>query len=303
MPLPIINPIHAALRQAIINVVATTEDFGIDYDAPIGDAGLFGPDSATWKVHADFPGMMAGGIAALMLQTLHPRALAGVWDHSRFREDPLGRLRRTTMFVAATSYAPRADAERIIDRVDRMHARVQGHTPDGEFYSARDPELLTWVHCTEMYSFLNGYLRYRRADVPRAKQDRYFDETARIAEALGARNVPRSATQMTQYFEGLQPELRFDERSRDTLAVLERMPLPVPLSAVARRMFLGSGAALLPAWARTFMHRSATQQATDRIAAGALNAIAPVIRASMREGVAFRSARRVGADEDSLVFD
>jgi uncharacterized protein (DUF2236 family) len=81
-----------------------------DYDAPLGDPGLFGPDSATWKIHADFPSMMAGGLASLMLQALHPLALAGVWDHSAFRTDTLGRLRNTTAFVGRTTYAPRAPA-------------------------------------------------------------------------------------------------------------------------------------------------------------------------------------------------
>lgn len=302
-PARLMSPVHARLRDWIVGVVATTEDFGIDYDAPVGDAGLFGPDSVTWKIHADFPGMMSGGIAALMLQTLHPRALAGVVDHSNFRSDALGRLRRTTMFVAATTYAPTADAERIIGIVDRIHDRVHGVTADGQPYSAHDPDLLTWVHCTEMASFLAGYKRYRRADMSVAVQDRYFDETRRIAEALGARDVPASKAQMDDYFAAMQPELRFDERSRDTLAVLESMDLPIPVAGVSRRMFLGAGAALLPAWARRLIHRSSAQRLFDRASAEALDRVAPLIRAAMSEGVAVRSARRAGAERDCLSFD
>ncbi|GAB3672275.1 oxygenase MpaB family protein [Salinisphaera aquimarina] len=302
-PSALLTPVHTRLRDWIVGVVATTEDFGINYDAPVGDAGLFGPDSATWKIHGDFPGMMAGGIAALMLQTLHPRALAGVIDHSNFRTDALGRLRRTTMFVAATSYAPTADAERIIELVDRIHDRVKGRTANGEPYSAHDPDLLTWVHCTEMASFINGYMRYRRPDLSIAIQDRYFDETRRIAEALGAENVPASRQQMDEYFAAMQPQLRFDERSRDTLAVLESMTLPIPVAGVSRRMFLGAGAALLPEWARTLIHRTSRQRLLDRAAAESLYRVAPLIRGSMKEGVAMRSARRVGADRDCLAFD
>lgn len=299
----LLTPVHARLRDWIVGVVATTEDFGIDYDAPAGDAGLFGPQSVTWKIHGDFPGMMSGGIAALMLQTLHPRALAGVWDHSSFRTDPLGRLRRTTMFVAATTYAPAAHAERIIELVDRIHDRVRGTTAEGEPYSAHDPDLLTWVHCTEMASFLAGYMRYRRPDLSVATQDRYFDETRRIAEALGATDVPASRAQMDEYFAAMQPELRFDERSRETLAVLEAMALPIPVAGVSRRMFLGAGAALLPEWARSLIHRSSRQRLLDRAAAEGLARVAPLIRASMSEGVAVRSARRAGADRACLVFD
>lgn len=297
------SPVYTRLRNWIVGVVATAEDFGIDYDAPVGDVGLFGPDSVTWKVHADFPGMMAGGIAALMLQTLHPRALAGVWDHSSFRDDALGRLRRTTMFVAATTYAPTADAERIIRRVNRIHDRVHGTTADGQPYSAHDPDLLTWVHCTEMASFLDGYMRYRRAGLDIAIQDRYFDETRRVAEALGARNVPDSRAAMDEFFEAMQPQLRFDERSRDTLAVLDAMDLPIPVAGVSRRLFLGAGAALLPAWARQMMGRTQSAHLLDRSAAVGLDRFAPLIRNAMAEGVAVRSARRAGATRDCLHFD
>ncbi|MES1923985.1 oxygenase MpaB family protein [Salinisphaera sp. T31B1] len=299
----LLTPVHTRLRNWIVQTVATTEDFGIDYDAPVGDPGLFGPDSATWKIHGDFPGMMAGGIAALMLQTLHPRALAGVIDHSNFRTDAIGRLRRTTMFVAATSYAPTADARRIIELVDRIHDRVQGTTDEGEPYSAHDPDLLTWVHCTEMASFLAGYQRYRRPDLSIAIQDQYFDETRRIAEALGAKDVPASRAEMDAYFQAMQPELRFDHRSRDTLAVLESLELPIPVAGVSRRMFLGAGAALLPEWARGLIDRTRRQRLVDRASAETLNRIAPLIRNSMREGVAMRSARRVGATRSCLSFD
>ena len=297
------KPVYDALRGWIVDTVATRQDFGIDYDAPVGDTGLFGPDSVTWKIHADFPGMMAGGIAALMLQTLHPRALAGVWDHSRFRSDALGRLRNTTMFVAATTYAPTHHAERIIDIVDRMHARVTGTTPEGEPYDARDPHLLTWVHCTEMAMFLEGYKRYRRADLSRQIEDAYFRETKVIAEKLGARDVPGSKQEMADYFVAIQPELRFDQRSRDTLAVLDAMALPIPVAGVSRRMFLGAGAALLPEWARLHMQRSYRQRWIDRGAAESLSRIGPVIRAAMSEGVGVRSAARCGASRDCLNFD
>lgn len=96
---------------------------GIDYDHPAGDPGLFGPDSVTWRVHSDFPGMLAGGLCALMLQTMHPLALAGVWDHSNFRTDLVGRLRRTTNFVAGTTYASRPEAQKLIDRVAESTSR------------------------------------------------------------------------------------------------------------------------------------------------------------------------------------
>ncbi len=170
-----------------------------DYDAPLGDPGLFGADSVTWKIHADFPSMMAGGLAALMLQTLHPLALAGVWDHSDFRRDMLGRLRNTIAFVSRTTYAPRIPAERAIAHIRAIHRPVTGVAPDGRPYSAGDPHLLTWVHCAEVWSFLRGYEAYC-VHVPRALQDRYLEEMARVAEALGAREVPKSLAALEAYF-------------------------------------------------------------------------------------------------------
>lgn len=299
----LVDPVLERLRDAIIGVIATRENFGIDYDAPVGDPGLFGPDSVTWKIHADFPGMMAGGIAALMLQMLHPRALAGVLDHSNFRVDTLARLRRTTLFVAATTYAPTTDANRLIEWVDRLHDHVHGTTEQGEPYSAHDPDLLTWIHCCEMTAFLAGFMRYRKSGLSMAVQDQYFDETRRIGEALGATNVPASRAQMDAYFHRMLPSLRFDRHARDALSVLETMRIPVPAAALSRRMFIGAGAVLLPDWARSLIPRSRGQQTIDRAAAESLARLAPFIRASMSEGVAMRSARRVGATHAAVNFD
>src|SRR5207237_10791125 len=113
---------------------------------PPGDDGLFGPGSVGWKVHGDFPAMMMGGVAALLMQMLHPAALAGVWDHSNFRRDMQGRLRRTAQFIAGTTFGSTAHARQLIDRVRRIHARVDGVLEDGTPYTADDPEVLTWVH-------------------------------------------------------------------------------------------------------------------------------------------------------------
>lgn len=187
-----LSPVRAAIRHWVLSAFPRSEGSSIDYDQPIGDAGLFGPDSATWRVHSDFPGMLSGGLAALTMQTLHPLALAGVWDHSDFRDDLIGRLRRTTMFVGATTYAALADSETLIARVRRIHTLVKGHAEDGRPYAADDPHLLTWVHVTEAYSFLQGYRRYSHVTLPVGAADRYYDEVRRIAEALGARDVPAS---------------------------------------------------------------------------------------------------------------
>jgi uncharacterized protein (DUF2236 family) len=270
---------------------------GIDYDRPPGDPGLFGPDSVTWRVHADFPGMLAGGLCALMLQTLHPLALAGVYDHSNFRSDLVGRLRRTTNFVAGTTYASAPEAQKLIERVAGIHRQVRGTTADGRAYRAEDPALLTWVHVTESYGFLEGFRRYSPLALPDGAADAYYDEVRRVAEALGARDVPSSEAEVAAYFKRVQGELRFDERSREVLDVLARIRLPVPAAGLSRELFGGAGAALLPDWAVRRLGRSSSwQRGRAELAAGTLRTIAPLFRIALNDGVAPRACRRVGAD-------
>ncbi|HET8551610.1 MAG TPA: oxygenase MpaB family protein [Gammaproteobacteria bacterium] len=293
-------PVRKRLRQSVIDVLRRDAP-APDYDHPVGDPGLFGPDTITWKIHADFPSMMAGGLGALMLQSLHPLALAGVWDHSDFRTDTLARLRSTIAFVARTSYAPREAAERAIERVRSVHRHVHGVAPDGRPYSAEDPHLLTWVHCAEAWSFLRGYQTYCYGRIPRSAQDRYLHETARVAEALGARDVPKSLAELKAYFDSMRPELICDARTREVLAVLNAIRLPIPLPGFARNLFMGAGAALLPDWALDLMGRSRLDRLRDEAAARFLKLMAPSIREAMSEGgLTWRACLRTGADYASL---
>lgn len=288
--------VHRQIRRWVQNTLAHGQVGGIRYDEPRGDTGLFGPDSVTWRIHSDFPGMLSGGITALMLQTLHPLALAGVWDHSDFRNDLIGRLRRTTAFVAGTTYAAKDEAERLIAHVRDIHRHVKGTAPDGRRYSAQQPDLLTWVHVTEMYSFLRGYQWYRSIALPIEIQDRYFDETARVALALGAQQVPRSVAEVDDYFSEALSELEFSDRSAEVLSIMEKASMPVPAGGFARGIFMGAGAALLPVWARDLMQRRRARVAADRLAAQSLRLSAPAIRAALSDGIAAKACRRVGVE-------
>lgn len=294
------GPARKLLRREILAVLSR-EGAAPDYDAPVGDPGLFGPDSVTWKVHADFPAMMAGGLASLMLQVLHPLALAGVWDHSRFRGDMLGRLRNTIAFVARTTYAPREPAEQAIARVRGIHRKVTGVTPDGRCYRADDPHLLNWVHVAECWCFLRAYRVYGHQRLTRAMQDRYLREVARIPEALGAKDVPQSMADMEAFFHAVRGELVFGARAREVLAALHAVDLPIPMPSLGRGVFLHAGAALLPDWAHALMQRSRRDRLRDRAAAGCLKWVAPSIRDAMAEGgLAWRACARTGADYASL---
>lgn len=221
----------------------------MDLSRPPGDDGLFGPGSAPWRVHGDFTSMMIGGVSALLLQMLHPRALAGVWDHSDFRRDRHGRLRRTAQFITLTTFAASSTAETAIAKVRRIHDRVEGTLPDGTPYSANDPDLLTWVHVAEVDSFLRAHLRYKDAALPGAVQDAYLADYAEVARRLGAVDVPASRREIADYFRAVRPELRFDGRTREVASALLARSWRDPIVAPAMALTFQAGADLLPDWA------------------------------------------------------
>lgn len=216
--------------------------------------GLFGPDSVVWRVHGDVTTMMVGGVTALLLQMLHPAVLAGVWDHSKFRHDMLGRLRRTARFIAQTSYADRGEAEAAIARVRDIHHHIQGTLPDGTSYRADDPRLLAWVHVTEAVSFLDAWIRYAEPGMSRVDQDRYFAEFAQVAEALGADPVPHSRAAAQALIAETRGELRYDDRTGEVARLLLKQPAPNLATKPFQAMTFAAAIDLLPGWAQQ-MHR------------------------------------------------
>ncbi|KOC92861.1 oxygenase MpaB family protein [Winslowiella iniecta] len=266
-----------------------------DISQPPGDAGLYGPDSVIWRVHGDFTSMLCGGISALLMQMLHPLALAGVWDHSTFRDDMLGRLRRTSQFVAVTTFGNRADAHTLIERVRRIHLQVTGVDAEGNAYAASDPALLTWVHVAEASRFLAAHLRYKNPRLSAQEQDRYYAESARVAEALGARDVPKSQQQIADYLQSMRPQLRCDARTREVTRLLMNAPAPSWQAKPVMKTMMLAGIALLPDWAQ--------QQSGFRFSRlqrfnidSQIALIAGGLRWSVRNGAYQRAMRRMGRD-------
>mgnify|MGYP001353414538 FL=1 len=218
---------------------------------PSGEA-LFARDTPIRMVHADIVAMMVGGIRGLLLQMLHPHALQGVLDHSNFRSDMHGRLRRTARFIAVTTFGHRDDAQAAIDRVNRIHAAVGGTLPDGSPYSASDPRVLAWVHVAEATSFLAAYLRHVRPDMPGAEQDEYYRQFAVIALALGADPVPTNRAEAEAIFRELRGDLAASPAAREVAdLVLGQRPKGAPPAVQA---LLGAEAvALLPPFARSML--------------------------------------------------
>ena len=243
--------------------------------------GLFSRRSVIWRVHGDMASMMAGGVAALMVQMLHPAALAGIWDFSNFRQDLHGRLRRTAAFIAVTTYGPRAQAEAAIARVRSIHERVRGQLPDGTAYHASDPALLRFVHIAEADAFLRAWIRYREPWMSRADQDRYFAELAQISMALGAHDLPLTRPALAAALADARAHLRADARTRDVArCLIEQRPVS-PAMAPFQALTLAAGLDLLPRWARALHGLAPPPLAVPMVRAGTAG-LGAVLRWAMR---------------------
>ncbi|MEU9304059.1 oxygenase MpaB family protein [Streptomyces sp. NPDC048269] len=209
----------------------------------------FGPDRPVRVVHGD-ASMFIGGLRALLLQSLHPLAMAAVSGHSGYRGDPWGRLQRTSTFLAVTTYGTAEHAQQAVDRVRAVHDLVRGTTATGEPYHAADPHLLAWVHIAEVDSFLRAHQLYGAHPLDGPGCDAYITDTARVAAALGVPDPPLDRAALAGRLAAYRPELRGTPEARDAARFILLHP-PLPLAARAPYALLAANAAsMLPRWAR-----------------------------------------------------
>jgi uncharacterized protein (DUF2236 family) len=209
----------------------------------------FGPDRPVRRVHAD-ASMFVGGLRALLLQSLHPLAMAAVAEHSGYRSDPWGRLQRVSTFLAVTTFGPAGQAQQTVDAIRAVHERVRGIAPDGRPYRASDPHLLQWVHVAEVDSFLRCHQRYGARPLDPAAADGYVADTARVATALGVPDPPRDRHELADRLAAYRPELRGTAQARDAARfLLLRPPLP-PVARAPYALLAAAAVELLPRWAR-----------------------------------------------------
>ncbi len=222
----LLTGLHDALRRrAALDLRARTAG-----DDPTGRARSiwgspgerwFTPADPIWRVHAN-ASMFLGGLRALLLQSLHPVAMAGVAQNSTYRLDPWGRLQQISGFISMTTYGSAADAEKLMARVARVHSRIGGVAPNGRAYTAGDPDLLLWVHCAEIDSFLDSYLRFGHAELSASDADLYVAQTARAAAGIGVPSPPRSVAELRDALDSYRPVLLAGPDARDVLAFLRR---------------------------------------------------------------------------------
>ena len=209
----------------------------------------FTPVDPVWRVHAE-ASMFPGGVAALLLQSLHPLAMAGVAGHSGYKGDPWGRLQRTSHFLATTTFGTVEDAEAAIARVRGIHDRVKGRDAKGRPYRASDPRLLRWVHVAEAHSFLTAHQRYAAEPLSREESDTYVAQSALVAGRLGATDLPTTVAELGEALAAYRPEL---EATAEARAAARFLLLDPPLPWAARPgygLIASGGVALLPHWAR-----------------------------------------------------
>ncbi len=208
--------------------------------------GYFGPDSAAWAVHGGLP-TLVGGVRALLMQALHPAALAGVMQHSRYEADALGRLAGTTQWLTVVTFGDRTQADRECARVRGMHRKVHGtYEVDGQQrpYDATDPELLRWVHLAFTDSFLTTHQMWG-GPIP-GGPDAYVREWAKSGELVGVENPPRSVAELKMQLAAQRPLLRGGDKARETAAFIRRPPLPFAAQAPYSVLLLGALSTMSP---------------------------------------------------------
>ena len=225
----------------------------INYLEPPGDPGIFGPTSVTWRVLSNPASVFIGGITAVLLELAEASVRSGVWDHTDFRTDPIGRMQRTGLAAMVITYGNTRDAEAAMSRIRRVHEVITGVTPDGQQYRANDPELLTWVHVTAAYGFLNAYLRYLSPGLTRADQDRYYQESLKVCGYYGLTSVPNSVAEVETYFERMRPRLQHHEILAEFLALVLNTPVISRAVLPVQRLLVQAAIDLLPPWARELL--------------------------------------------------
>ena len=217
-----------------------------DFLQPPGEASLLAPDSLSWRIFANPVAMFVGGVAAVLLELAEARVRSGVWEHTTFRDQPMLRLQRTGYAAMMTVFGARSRTEAMIRRVNAGHRRIAGHTPGGVAYQASDVELLTWVHATATFGFLQAYLSCVRP-VAAAERDAYYAENQPSAHLYGVDSPPGSERELETLFDRMRPLLEPSPIVLEFLAIMRTVPLlPGPMRAL-QPLLIAAAVQILPA--------------------------------------------------------
>jgi uncharacterized protein (DUF2236 family) len=237
------------LQQQLVRLIYPPGTAPDDFLLPAGEPGLLAEDSVTWRIFANPIALLVGGVAAVLLELAEPRVRSGVWEHTSFRDAPLPRLQRTGYAAMMTAFGARSRTEAMIRHVNAGHARIAGRTPAGAAYRADDVELLTWVHATATFGFLQGYVLCVRP-LDAARRDAFYAENQASARLYGVASPPGSERELEALFDRMRPLLEPSAVVLEFLAIMRSMPLlPGPLRPL-QGLLLRAAVQALPADAR-----------------------------------------------------
>lgn len=243
-------PLQARLEEAARGYFDAPGLKTFDFSKPTGAPALFAPTSVAWRVMKNPVALTIGGIAAVILELAEPRVRTGVWEHTTFRTDPVGRMKRTGMAAMLSVYGPADAARAMIAGIVRAHERIEGVTPGGAPYRANDEELLNWVNATAGYGFFEAYDRFVRPLSPQ-EMDQLYAEGEEVGALYGARGAPRSRAEMNALFAAMRPKLERSQIVFDFLEIVRNAPI-LP-SRSLQRLMVRAAVELTPVWARDIL--------------------------------------------------
>jgi len=266
----------------------------IDFAAPVGEPALLAPDSVQWRIYKNPIALGIGGIAAVLLEFAEPRIRSGVWDHSTYKADPIGRSRRTGLVAMLACYGPASSAKAVIGQVNRMHGKVKGETPGGTGYRALDPVLLDWVAATASYGFLMAYDRFVHP-LSDADQDRFMADGDAIGREFGARHTPPTLDAFMAMMDELEPHFEAHPIIFEFLDIIQSGKAAPGVPRFLHRAIARASVSLLPDHIRrklelgprydlTRLDRTALRLA-GRLADRHVDRAAPHCQASVRLGL------------------
>jgi uncharacterized protein (DUF2236 family) len=284
----------------------------IDYASPYGEPALQHPSSVQWRVYKNQVALAIGGIAAVLLEFADARIRSGVWDHSIYKLDPIGRSKRTGVAAMVGVYGPQSAARRVIHGVTNMHSRVGGTTPNGENYHALDPELLDWVAATAAYGFLNAYDRFVHV-LSDEDKSRFYRDGSLTAQLYGAKNSPLSTADFMAMLETRLDRFEPHPIVHEFLAIIQSGKAAPGTPRFLHRAIARASVSLLPPSVRSRLELGAAYDLTftDRLALRALAGFAerrpdrksPACQASTRLGLPFDFLYRSEDDQRRLLAE
>jgi uncharacterized protein (DUF2236 family) len=268
-----------------------------DFTRPAGEPSLVPPGSVQWRVFRNPIALGVGGVAAVLLEFADPRIRSGVWDHSIYKVDPVGRSKRTGMAAMAGVYGPASAARRLIAGVTRMHSKVGGTTPDGRAYQALEPELLNWVHATAAWGFLHAFCRFVQP-LGEAERNRFYAEGKPVAELYGVTQTVGSDADFTAMMTALEPGFEPHPINLEFLAIIQSGKAAPAVPRFLHRALARSAVAILPPVVRQRLQLGRDWDLTraDALALKAAGRLADVVRDP--RSPAWESAVRQGLPGD-----